>query len=69
MKKAQVHMGETVIVIFIFVVMLGLFLIYYTQFRSEGIKQEAKETKTEASTALLSVLASVPEIKCSEKAK
>ena len=69
MKKAQVNMAETVIVIFIFVVLLGLFLIYYTQFRSEGIEQEAKESKTASSTALLSVLSSVPEIKCSEKAK
>lgn len=69
MKKAQLHMAETVVVIFIFVILLGLFLIYYTQFRSEGIKQEAKETKTATSTSLLSVLSSVPEIKCSEKTK
>ena len=62
-------MAETVIVIFIFIVLVSLFIIYYTQFRSEGIQQEAKESKTSQSVSLLSVLASVPEIKCSEKTK
>jgi len=69
MNKAQLHMGETIIIIFIFIVMLSIGLIYYTQFRSEGIQEEAQELKASSSTAFLSILSQVPEIKCSEKTK
>jgi len=62
-------MGETIIVLFIFLVMFSIGLIYYTQFRSEGIQQEAKEVKASSSTAFLSILSQVPEIKCSEKTR
>lgn len=69
MKKAQMEMGETIIVLFIIIVIISLGLIVYFNFRSSSIASQAEEMQFGSSSMMLSVLSSIPEIKCSFKAK
>lgn len=69
MKKSQIQMGETIVVLFIVIVIIALGLIIYFNFRSSDIESEAEEMQFGSSSMMLSILSSIPEIKCSIEAK
>lgn len=60
-------MGESVMVIIVFVIILVMGLVFYFQFRSESIEGVGEEIRLRSSESLLSVFGSLPEVKCSEK--
>lgn len=67
MRKGQIHMAESVMVIMVFVVILVIGLVFYFQFRSDSLNELGSEISLKSSESLLGVLTSIPEIKCSEK--
>lgn len=67
MKKAQIHMTETIAVLFIFFILLVFGLIFYAQFQKGAIKEKQEElfAKRAMETALRVLF--LPELVCSER--
>ncbi len=65
MKKAQIQMGETIMVLVILVI-IGIFaLTYYAGNAKQELLEKLKEVEQETSIETAQTLSNLPEIKCS----
>lgn len=65
MKKAQVQIQETMLVIFIFIVMLLIGFVVFNRFTVESIRLENEKYDFIKTRDLIGSIPSIPEIKCS----
>jgi hypothetical protein len=68
MKKGQLEIGVTVMVLFVFFILLAITLIFYFQSMSGSFLEEKGEILGFRYSGLLSVVANMPEFKCSKNA-
>lgn len=67
MKKAQIHMTETIAVLFIFFILLVFGLIFYAQFQKGAIKEKQEELFAKRSMETALQVLFLPELVCSER--
>lgn len=65
MKKGQLQIHETILVLFIFIVLLIIGMIVFYRYNAEGLKQSMFEIESNKFNAMLSTFAQSPEIRCS----
>ena len=64
-KKAQLQIQETILVIFIFIVILGMGLILFNKFNQQSIKEIGDNDKLTYFYSMVGNFPNLPEIKCS----
>ena len=64
-KKAQIQIQETILVIFVFTVMLIVGLIVFYRYTAESIKNENIQHELDKFYNLIGIIPNKPEIKCS----
>ena len=65
-KKAQMPMGETIMVLFAFFVLLGIGLVLYAQYQKSSMQREAAESFEREAVRIALKVAFYPELACSE---
>ena len=65
MKKAQLQIQETILVLFIFIVLLILGMIFFYRYNAQGLKNDIFELDLMKFDALISTFQQNPEIRCS----
>ncbi|HLC97667.1 MAG TPA: hypothetical protein VJC21_02710 [Candidatus Nanoarchaeia archaeon] len=66
-KKAQIHMTETIAVLFIFFILILFGLIFYAQFQKSAFKEKAEELLQKRATETMLKVLFLPELICSER--
>ncbi len=66
-KKAQIHMTETIAVLFIFFILILFGLIFYAQFQKSAFKEKAEELLQKRATETMLKVLFLPELACSER--
>lgn len=64
-KKGQLQVQETILVVFILIVIIILGMVVFTRFTEQGIENEAIENRRLRFNTLLSSFPETPEIECS----
>lgn len=64
--KGQVRMMETIAVLFIFFILIGLSLIFYAQFQKGEIQEQQRELAAQKTTNIIVKAANLPELKCTK---
>ena len=64
-KQGQVHIQETILVVFIFVILLIVGAAFFIRFQESGIQQENKNYQREQFNLLISTLPTLPTLSCS----
>jgi hypothetical protein len=67
MKKAQVHMVETVAILFVFFIMLGFGFILYAKFQGINNKETQTKNRDLESIEVTQRVSFLPELQCSLK--
>jgi len=67
MKKGQLEIGITMMVILVFIILLFISLIFYFRFTQESIKSSSEEILDVEYSVLLNTIMNAPEFKCSVK--
>jgi hypothetical protein len=67
MKKAQVHMAETIAILFIFFLMLGFGFILYAKFQRINMKETQTKNSELESIEVTQRVSFLPELQCSLK--
>lgn len=67
LKKGQAEMIETIMVIVIVIILIVMGLFLYYKFSFANIEQSAEDKQEESGIAIMSSIASMPEIACKEK--
>ncbi|MBD3163796.1 hypothetical protein GF323_01225 [Candidatus Woesearchaeota archaeon] len=66
MKKSQIHMMETVAVLFIFFLIVAIGLIFYSRIYTSNISDKLEEFGELARVQTVQIASSLPELQCSE---
>lgn len=64
-KKAQMQITETIMVLFVFFILLAIMLFFYYQYSIQNIKNIGEEVTEEKASILLYSVTSTPELRCS----
>jgi len=67
MKKAQIKMGETMAILLVFFILLGLGLIFYGAVQQTSIKESGREAFQRESVKIALKTTFLPELQCSKK--
>jgi len=67
MKKAQIGLGETIAVLIVFIILISFGFIWYVQYQTGKIEEQAQRAYELKSTQILTYIESLPEIKCSSE--
>ncbi len=65
MKKAQIRMFETIAVLFIFILLIGFGLVFYSRMHSQGMFDRREERYEKHAIEVAQAAVSLPELKCS----
>ena len=68
-KKAQLEIHETILVIFIFIILLLVGITFFYRFSLQSIENIKEEHETAKFNELVSVIPNMAEIKCSHLTK
>lgn len=68
-KKGQMQINETILVIFIFTVMMLIGFVLFNRWMSVSIEQEFLDNERSRFSNMLTTVAEMPEIKCSSQGK
>lgn len=66
-SRGQIHMNETLLVLFVLVILLFLGVFLYSQFFLRSIQESAGTLSEQESTLLLATISSLAELRCSDK--
>ncbi len=66
-KKAQLHMGESIIVLIIFFIIISFGAIFYARISVEKTSQEKAELKTMDAVKIAQQIAKLPELICTNE--
>ncbi|MFC1800527.1 hypothetical protein ACFLYT_00560 [Nanoarchaeota archaeon] len=66
-KKAQIKMGENMVILFIFFLLVGMAFIFYGKFSKQNIEIEAYKYDALKAIKVSELVASLPEVRCSEE--
>lgn len=65
MKKGQLQIHETILVLFIFIILLIIGMIVFYRYNAEGLRQSMFDLESNKFNAMLSTFPQSPEIRCS----
>jgi len=65
MKKGQLQIQETILVLFVFIVILAIGLIFFHKYNVESLREDIFEVQVTDFDSMLSRFPEMPEIKCS----
>ena len=65
LKKAQIEIGETIVVIFILMILIVFGLVFYYQFQSSSFQQTKQRFGGLKTIELAQVVSNMPEFQCS----
>lgn len=65
--KSQIDMTETILILFVFIILLAIGLFFYYQFYFKSIERTAETTLSISTSFLLSYISSMPEISCNNE--
>lgn len=66
MKQAQIRIGETIAVLFIFFILLVFGFVFYSRIQAGQITQEKEESLAQKSIKFTQVMSYLPELQCSK---
>ena len=67
MKRSQIQMSETIAVLFVFFVLLGLGFIFYGKYMETSVVQAGEESAKLRSVAIVQKIMFLPELECNSK--
>ena len=65
-KKSQIQIGETIAVLFVFFILIGIGFIFYAKFIRENVEEEKEEFFQQRSIGIAQRVMFLPELQCSE---
>ena len=66
MKKAQVKMGETIAILFIFFILLIVGAVFYMNMTRVSVSRDISEFKEQKAVELSQIISFLPEVRCTE---
>lgn len=66
-KKAQIKMGENMVILFIFFLLIGLAFIFYGKFSRQSTEIESYKSKSLKAIKVSELVSFFPEVRCSEE--
>src|SRR3989344_9323910 len=66
MKKAQVQMMETIIVLFVFFILIAFGFVFYSRYQRSSILEQEEQLTQQGAIEIAQRASSLPELQCSE---
>lgn len=66
-RKGQVQFNETILVLFVVVILLVLGMFFYYKYSIQSLKTASEDLSEEQASVLLAAITSMPEIRCSDE--